>query len=75
MENIISAHSFLCNFICHTLSEGYSLMWFRTKKLRRIFGLREMKCRVPFSNLVKKDETGWAYNVQQIIEECIHILV
>jgi len=45
-----------------------------------MYGLREMKCRVPFtpyfySNLVKKDETGWAYNVQQIIEECIHILV
>jgi len=49
-------------------------MWFRTKTLRGIFGLREMKCRVLeniknvilyatfhllfFSNLVKKDETG-----------------
>jgi hypothetical protein len=55
-------------------------MWFRTKTLRRIFGLREMKCRVPFtsyfySNSVKKDEMGWAYTVQQIIEECIQILV
>jgi hypothetical protein len=65
-------------------------MWFRTKTLRRIFGLREMKCIVLvnikniilyaltfyfYSNLVKKDEMGWAYNMHQIIKVCIQILV
>ena len=27
-----------------------------------------------YSNLVEKDEMGWAYNVPHIIKECIQIL-